>query len=118
MSASTQQTQIKLSNQEEFDDADHALALDFILGFLWCHQKNLLMHISCGITNDLEIIFLAETLHSTEFLPKRTIAPAISECFANSNHTLAPIGTILPNLSDALLKSTDSKKEKNTNSNV
>ena len=78
MSASAQQAQSKVSNHEEFDDLDHALALDYTLGFLWCHQKNILMPIPHGITNDPEIIFLAETLHSTVLLPKSDIAPAIS----------------------------------------
>ena len=70
------------------------------------------MPITHGTTNDPEIMFWAENLHSTALLPKSTIAPAISTFSSPSNHSLAQFGTSLLNLNDTLLKSTDSKSEK------
>ena len=112
MPASTQQTQSKLSGHEEFDAKDCALALNHALGFLWSHQSKLLHPIPRGVTSDPKTMLWAGTAHSTVLLPKSPDAPANSECNAPSTHTLAQLRTSLHDLSDALLKSSDSKNDR------
>ena len=112
MSATSLKTQQKLLNHDEFDASDHVAATNYILAFLWCHQKKMLRSLPYGVSNDNEVSFWADHLHSSSLMSKLPVVLSTSNCVSPSDHTLSKLGTSLHNLNDALLKAKESSSEK------
>ena len=102
----------KLSDHEDFDPEDHKEATNYLLGFLWCHCKNILNPSAFSTSDDSEITCWAQNLHKQHLLTTSVTSPPLSSGPSPSDSTLSSLASTVHSLTVTLEKSQSSKSEK------
>ena len=112
MAATSQDIKSKLSGHEDFDEAEHKLAINYILGWLWCYDQNYLFPLLYGVKSDPELELWCEKLHDSNLLPASPSTPSGSSILSPSDVTLSNLASNIHSLTTTIEKHYSNKASK------